>query len=69
MKIITAKEAAQRWVKKSLMAYLKGEQNLKWITGILRGLSKDEIMVFLSPVEHYGLVERRNELKEWLSKF
>jgi hypothetical protein len=64
----TAKEASQKWVKKSLQAYLEGEKDLKWITGILRGMGKDEVVALLSSLEHYGLVERRNELNEWLNQ-
>ena len=64
----TAKESGQRWVKKSLQAYLEGEKDLKWIGGILKGMSKDEVRTLLSSLEHYGLVERRNELNEWLNQ-
>lgn len=63
----TAKEASQRWVKKSLQAYLEGEKDLRWITGILRGMSKDEIRTFLSHLEQCGLPERHSELNKWLN--
>lgn len=63
-----AEEAGQKWVKKSLQAYLEGEKNLKWIVGILKGTSKEAIEELLGSLEHYGSNERRKELNEWLNK-
>ncbi|OGF58882.1 hypothetical protein A3B05_00020 [Candidatus Giovannonibacteria bacterium RIFCSPLOWO2_01_FULL_43_160] len=62
----TIKEISEKWVKNSLRAYLEGEKDLKWIQGILRGMSKNEVMGLLSSLQ-YGLPERRNELNQWLN--
>ena len=64
--MILAKEAGKKWVKKSLQAYLEGEKDLRWIIGILQGVSKEEIKILLQ-VQPYGLKERRDELETYLS--
>ena len=67
MKTVTAKESSERWVRKSLKAYLEGKQNFKWIQGILRGMNKGEVEALLSSLGQCGLIERRNELDEYLN--
>ena len=35
MQVKTVEASTQEWIRKSIMAYLEGEQNLKWIVGIV----------------------------------
>lgn len=53
------------YVLNSLKAYLEGEQNLKWIIGIIgSGPSAREM---LSGLVGYGRLERYRELSEWMT--
>src|SRR3989338_1517702 len=55
---ISLQEAGSRWVKNSLRSYLEGEKNLKWIAGILKGTSKEEIQSLFDSLGRSK--ERRN---------
>lgn len=55
---------SQKWLKKSLQAYLEGEQNLRWIDGILRGERPEDIRLLLDSLP-YGLPERHAEIEAW----
>ena len=45
---ISLQEAGSRWVKNSLRSYLEGEKNLKWIAGILKGMTRIKFNLFLT---------------------
>ena len=64
--MITAEEGSRRWAANSLKAYLEGQKDLKWILGVLNGLSVDDIRAMLGLLDQYGLPERRLELNNWL---
>lgn len=66
--MVTAEEAGKRWVGKSVQAYLEGEKDLRWIAGILRGLSKEEIQAVLDSFGQSGLPERREAMNDWLNQ-
>ncbi len=61
-------EATRRYVKKSAMAFLDGEKDLKWITGVLEhsGLGKEPTMAVLLPLRNYGGRTRAQALFSWL---
>lgn len=65
---ISLQEASNRWVKNSLRSYLGGEKNLKWIAGVLRGASKDEIQLLFDSLGRPGTAERKAEFLEWLNR-
>ena len=73
-KIKTAEEASRRWVENSIQAnpdrihgvirvYFQGRQNLKWVTGLLKGedakLVKTSIDAFkkVDPVKYEALLQ------------
>lgn len=68
MEVRGARESAQRYVKKSAMAFLEGEKNPSWIIGIVRGsgLGKQEVSDLLLALRDYGDASRANELFRWL---
>lgn len=65
---ISLQEAGDRWVKNSLHSYLEGEKNLKWITGILKGMGMDQIQSLFDSLGRPGTAERKAELLEWLNR-
>ena len=65
---ISLQEAGIRWVKNSLRSYLEGEKNLKWIAGILKGTSKEEIQSLFDSLGRSGTLERKTEFQEWLNR-
>ncbi len=65
---ISLQEAGNRWVKNSLRSYLEGEKNLKWVAGILKGMSKDEIQSLFDSLSRSGTAERKAEFQEWLNR-
>jgi hypothetical protein len=68
MRVKSTQEATRQYVKKSAMAFLEGEKDLKWITGVLRhsGLAKEPTIVILLPLRDYGDASRREALFSWL---
>lgn len=65
---ISLQEAGNRWVKNSLRSYLEGEKNLKWIAGILKGATKDEIQSLFDSLSHLATPERKTEFQEWFNR-
>ena len=65
---ISLQEAGNRWVKESLRSYLEGKKNLKWITGVLRGASKDKIRSLFDSLGRSGTAERKVEFLGWLNQ-
>ena len=59
---MTIEKAGERWIKRSLQAYLEGKKDLRWIAGILWGMSKEEVRMLLR-MQPRGLEERRNTLE------
>ena len=61
-------KAAEQYVKKSTMAFLEGEKNLKWITGVLAhsGLSREGTISVIGPLRNYGDNTRAQALFDWL---
>ena len=65
MQVKTPEASSQKWVRKSTMAYLEGEQDLNWIVGII-GRDVDHALAVLADLGSYGEPERRQELSDWL---
>lgn len=65
MQVRSIEQSAERYVRKSLMAYLEGEQSLKWVISIL-GSRPDARQTFVE-LQGYGKPERQAELSEWFS--
>ncbi len=60
-------EATRRYVKKSVMAFLEGEKDLRWISGVLRhsGLAKEPTKAILLSLGDYGDRGRAKALLNW----
>ena len=65
---VSLQEAGNRWVKNSLRSYLEGDKNLKWIAGVLKDASKDEIKSIFDSLGRPGTAERKAEFLEWLNR-
>lgn len=66
--MITVEEAGKRYVERSLIAYLRGEKDLKWIAGVLREGGKAEMQRLFESVKHYGVPARVSEFEQWLNQ-
>jgi hypothetical protein len=68
MQTKTAQRSNEKYVRRSLQDYLEGQQNLKWIAGVIRGGQADVAAVreMLADLPNYGLPGRRSELSDWL---
>lgn len=64
MHIKSLTQTTERYLQKSLMAYLEGEQTLPWIVSIIgSGANARQRLVNL---QGYGRPERQRELLDWL---
>jgi len=68
MQIRSPEDAARRYARGSAQAFLDGEKNLNWITGVLAssGVGKPETALLLAPFRNYGKPGRAQELFGWL---
>ena len=64
MHVRSMEQSAERYTRKSLMAYLEGEQSLKWVISIIG--SGSEARQKLAELRTYGKPERQRELSDWL---
>jgi hypothetical protein len=65
MQVKTPQATSQKWIRKSTMAYLEGEQDLKWIVGIVGG-DVNHALTVLADLRNYGEPKRHQELSERL---
>ena len=65
MHVRSLEQSAERYTRKSLMAYLEGEQNLNWIISIIG--SGPEARQKLAELRTYGKPGRQRELSDWLN--
>ena len=65
MQVKTPEASSQKWIRKSAMAYLEGEQDLKWIVGVI-GQDVGHAMTVLTDLKNYGDPKRHQELSESL---
>ena len=65
MEVKTPEASSRKWIRKSTMAYLEGEQDLKWIVGII-GEDAGYAREVLIDLKNYGDPKRHQEL---LSRF
>ena len=63
MRVRSVQESGERYLRKSLMAYLEGEQNLKWIVSIIG--SGPDARQRLAALHGYGRPDRQRELSDW----
>jgi hypothetical protein len=64
MQVKTPEASHETWIRKSTMAYLEGEKDLNWITGIISGdvFHARELLIGL---KGYGNPGRYQELLGW----
>jgi hypothetical protein len=65
VRVKSVEESGARWVEKSILAYLSGEQDLKWIAGIVRGNHAGAKRTVES-LKIYARPDRYQELSHWL---
>lgn len=65
MLVRSIEQSAERYARKSLMGYLEGQQNLKWIISVIG--SGTEARQLFAAMHGYGKPERRRELSEWFA--
>jgi len=68
MKVRSLEQSNERYIRKSIMAFLEGEKDLKWVTGVLSksARSKEAVLPILSRLQNYGDHTRFEELSRWL---
>lgn len=60
-------EANAKQTRRSVMAYLEGEQNLEWIAGaILRTGDLETVRLFMHDLAGYGDAARYEQLVRWI---
>lgn len=61
----TVQDAATKYTKKSFMAFLEGQPNCdeKWVTGVVRASSPDDIKQALESLLTYGNKDRYEFLR------
>jgi hypothetical protein len=64
MRIKSNEQSTEKYLQKSLMAYLEGEQALPWIVSIIGFEANARHR--LAELQGYGKPERYLELSEWL---
>ncbi len=68
MQVKTAEESNKKRIRKSIMAYLEGLQELNWIVGII-GSDLGYAREILISLKNYGDDQKRHqELSDWLSR-
>lgn len=62
-------ESTRRYARKSIMAFLAGEQDKTWILGVLRsaGLDATTTRAFLADLQGYGSPDRYAQLVDALA--
>ena len=65
-----AESAYVRYLRKSVQHYLDGEENWRYVMGIIResGLGKREVHNVLLPLKGYGWKFRSQALFSWLEQ-
>jgi hypothetical protein len=67
MNVKSASEADAKRTRRSVMAYLEGEQNLQWVAGtILSTDDMDSTRLFVRELAGYGNATRYEELVRWV---
>lgn len=67
MHVTTAAVANAKRTRRSVMAYLDGEQNLEWVAGtVLSSGDMDSARAFVNELNGYGDAVRHRELVRWL---
>jgi hypothetical protein len=67
MQVKSPVASSEKWLRKSTMAYLEGDRDLKWIAGIIgRDISRaGEVLIGL---QNYGDPKRHQELSDWCNR-
>ena len=64
MHVKPLEQSTEKYLQRSLMAYLEGEQNLRWIASIIG--SGYDARNRLAKLQGYGDLNRHRELSKWL---
>jgi hypothetical protein len=66
MIVMPAKQAAQKWLRRSMLAYLQGEKELSWVSGVVRGSETQAALLLLTAFREYSATTRYLELQNYL---
>ena len=64
MQVKTVEQSTHEWIRKSIMAFLEGEKDLKWIASIA-GQDVSHAREALLGLKDYGDPERYRRLLAW----
>jgi hypothetical protein len=62
-------QAAQKWLRRSMLAYLQGEKELSWVSGVVRDSEKQAAILLLTEFHRYGATNRYLELQNYLRSY
>jgi hypothetical protein len=66
VRVKTVEASIEKWVRKSIMAYLEGQKNLNWIVAVVGGYAADARQMLIG-LKNYGDRERYQQLSDWLA--
>jgi hypothetical protein len=64
MHVKTVEASNEKWIRKSIMAYLEGQKNLKWIVGVVGNCVLDARRMLID-LENYGNPKRHRDISDW----
>jgi hypothetical protein len=69
MRVRSSAESVDRYLRNSIRAFLDGEQNLKWIAGVIShsGAVEGRAQQLFEQLDNWGISERRDALRHILS--
>jgi hypothetical protein len=56
-------QSAEKWIRRSMLAYLEGERDLRWISGVVRGSEGQADHLLLAEFRKYAGMPRYLELQ------
>ncbi len=66
MHVKTAEASTEKWIRRSIMAFLEGQRNLKWVVGVIGNCVADARQMLVD-LKNYGSRQRYQELSDWLA--
>jgi hypothetical protein len=64
--VMPVEKAARKWHSRCVLAYLQGEQDLRWILGVVRGSREQTAVLLLTELRNFSGTPRYCELQEKL---
>jgi hypothetical protein len=61
--VMPVEKAARKWLRRSILAYLGGQQDLRWILGVVRGSREEAAALLLTEFRNYSGSSRYQELQ------